>query len=133
MNHIDPEFLARSKVVFLTDARFTLADVQRVAETDVTLTGTKRRDLLSALARIPHLFQTPLETLPASPRRLRELFASKSPVQVNLSDKTFANLRSLALQALDHYGRPTLPVTKRVAIASDWRILLDRIEKPYNR
>jgi hypothetical protein len=74
-----------------------------------------------------------LETLPASPRRLRELFASKSPVQVNLSDKTFANLRSLALQALDHYGGPTLPVTKRVAIASDWRILLDRIEKPYNR
>lgn len=133
MNHVDPEFLVRSKAVFITDAPLTLADVQRLAETDITLTGTKRRDLLSALARIPYLFRTPVETLPASPRRLRELFASKSAVQVNLSDKTFANLRSLALQALDRYGRPTLPVTKRVTIASNWRLLLDRIEKPYNR
>ena len=113
--------------------RRTLADVKRLAEDDKQLTATQRRDLVSALNRLEHLFQTPLEKLEASPRRMRELFASKSPAQLDLSEKTFANIRSLVVQALERYAPPALPLTKRIPIAPAWQDLLDRIGIAYQR
>ncbi len=58
---------------------------------------------------------------------------SQSAAQLGLSDKSFANIRSLAIQALSRYGEPDLPVTRRFAMTPAWRERLDRIEKPYNR
>ena len=89
--------------------------------------------MVSGLKRIEKVFATPLDKIEASPRRLRTLFASKSAAQLGLSDKSFANIRSLAIQALSRYGEPDLPVTRRFAMTPAWRELLDRIEKPYNR
>lgn len=133
MNHFDPVFLARSRGAFITDDQPTLADVKRLAEEDAGLTSIQRRDLVSALNRVAQLFQTPLDKLEASPRRVRELFASKSPAQLNLSEKTFANIRSLVIQALERYAAPTVPLTRRIAIAPCWQVLLNQIGIAYQR
>ena len=133
MKYVDPTFLARSRAAFASANQSTLADVKRLAEVDKQLTATQRRDLLSALNRLEHLFQTPLVQLEASPRRMRELFASKSPAQLDLSEKTFANIRSLVVQALERYAAPALSLTRRIPIAPSWRMLLDRIETAYQR
>lgn len=133
MQYVAPQFLARSQEAFLSEERLSLADVKRLAEADISLTSTQRRDLVSALNRVEQVFETPLEKLEASPRRLRELFASKSPAQLNLSEKTFANIRSLVTKAVERYGRPVSPLTKRIAIAPLWQDLLNRITVPYQR
>jgi integrase len=133
MQYVDPTFLARSRVAFLPDNQTTLADVKRLAEGDNALTATQRRDLISALNRVAQVFEMPLEKVDASPRRVRELLATKSPAQLNLSEKTFANIRSLVAQALERYAAPALPLTRRIAVAPSWRTLLDRIETVYQR
>jgi integrase len=133
MNHIDPNFLARSKAAFLSENQTTLADVKRHAEADASLTSTQRRDLVSALNRFEQLFKTPLERVEASPRQVRELFASKSPAQLGVSEKTFANIRSLVSKAVERYGQPVSPLTKRIAVAPSWQDLLDRIAIAYQR
>jgi integrase len=133
MKYVDPTFLARSRAAFLSENQATLADVKCLAETDTDLTNTQRRDLVSALNRVEQVFETPLDKLQANPRRVRELFASKSPAQMNLSEKTFANIRSLVVQALERYAAPALPLTRRISIAPSWRDLIDRIETAYQR
>jgi integrase len=133
MNYIDPTFLARSRAAFASESQSTLADVKGLAEDDKQLTAIQRRDLLSALNRVEDLFQTPLEKLEASPRQMRELFASKSPAQMNLSEKTFANIRSLVTKAVERYGQPSSPLTKRIPIAPSWQTLLDRIGTAFQR
>lgn len=133
MQYVDPTFLPRSRVAFLTDNQATLADVKRLAEDDQHLTATQRRDLVSALNRVESLFQITLNKVEASPRRVRELLASKSPAQVSLSEKTFANTRSLIVQALERYAAPAVPLTRRIPIAPSWQTLLDRIETAYQR
>jgi len=133
MNHVAPIFLARSRAAFLSKDRLTLADVKHSAHADKSLTGTQRRDLVSALTRLAALFQTPLDQLEASPRQLRELLATKSAAELNLSEKTYANLRSLVVKAVERYGEPVLPLTKRIVIASPWQVLLDQIATTYQR
>jgi len=133
MYYVAPQFLAHSRAAFLSDNQPTLAGVKRLAEDDEHLTNTQRRDLVSALNRAAQVFQTPLETLVASPRRMRELFASRSPAQLNLSEKTFANIRSLVVQALERYAAPALPLTRRIPIAPAWQTLLDRINVSFQR
>jgi integrase len=64
---------------------------------------------------------------------VRELFASKSPAQLDLSEKTFANIRSLTAKAVQRYGQPVLPLTRRIPIAPLWQDLLDRIGVAYQR
>src|SRR4051812_2132984 len=104
MNHVDPTFLARSRAAFVSEDHTTLADVKRLAEADEDLTAIQRRDVVSALNRFEQLFQTSLEKLEATPRRVRELFAAKSPAQLGVSEKTFANIRSLVAKAVERYG-----------------------------
>ncbi|MBM1174710.1 tyrosine-type recombinase/integrase [Microvirga arabica] len=133
MNHFDPTFLARSKAAFLSKDQITLADLKRLAEADSSLTGSQRRDLASALNRVEQLFQTPLMRLEAVPRRVREVFASKSPAQLDLSEKTFANIRSLVAKAVQRYGQPVSPLTKRIPVSPSWQDLLDRIAIAYQR
>ncbi|KAB0269201.1 hypothetical protein [Microvirga brassicacearum] len=118
---------------FISLASLTLADIKANAEADTTLTVTQRRDPVSGLKQIETVFTTPLSAMEASPRRLRVLFASRTAAQLGLSDKSFANIRSLTVQALSRYAEPDLPVTRRFAMMPAWRQLLDRIEKPYNR
>ena len=76
--------------------------------------------MVSALKRIETVFATPLATIEASPRRLRALFASRTAAEVGLSEKSFANIRSLTVQALARYGQPDLPVA--AALCDDARL-----------
>jgi hypothetical protein len=133
MNQLSPEFISRSKAVFVQQPLRTLADAKRLVEADRELAVTQRRDLISALTRISELFQTPLEKVPASRPQLRALFASRSAAQLNLSEKTLANIRSLIVQVLDRYAGPVQRLTKRFSITDGWRVLLDQIELPHQR
>ena len=133
MKYVDPTFLARSRAAFLSENQRTLADVKRLAEADTALTTTQRRDLVSALNRIEQLFQTPLEKLEASPRRVRELFASQS---AGPAEPVREDLRQHPLPGRPGPGAlcaPALPLTQRIPIAPSWQALLDRIEVPYQR
>ena len=78
MQYVDPRFLAQSRAAFLSDNQTTLADVKRLAEVDDALATTQRRDLVSALNRVESLFQIALDKVEVSPRRVRELLASRS-------------------------------------------------------
>ena len=129
---IVPPILA-SRDAFISPVSLTLADVSAKAAADWTINDIQRRDIVSSLSRIETMFATPLDKLDASPRRLRALFASRTAAQIGVSDKSFANIRSLSIQALARYALPDLPVTRRFAMAPAWRQLLNRIEKPYNR
>ena len=122
-----------SEEAFVAPVPLTLADIRAKAEADWTLTAIQRRDIVSALSRIETMFATPLDKLEASPRRLRALFCSRTAAQVGLSEKSFANIRSLAVQALSRYALSDLPVSRRFPMAPPWRLLLDRVEKDYNR
>jgi len=133
MQYVDPTFLTRSRVAFVSENQATLADMKRFAEDDGDLNNTQRRDLVSALNRVEQVFDSSLEKLEASPRQIRELFASRSAAQVNLSEKTFANIRSLVIQALERYAPRPMPLTRRIPLALSWQELLDRIETAYQR
>jgi hypothetical protein len=108
--------LLASENAFIAPSWLTLADIRAKAEADMTLTVTQRRDMVSGLNRIETVFTTPLEKIEASPRRLRALFASRTAAQVGLSEKSFANIRSLTVQALSRHGQPDLPFSRRFAI-----------------
>ena len=56
----------------------TLADLLSLLDQS-DLTGTRRRDMISAAKRICEMFETVPASVPAQPPRLRELLSSYSP------------------------------------------------------
>lgn len=133
MNHIDPNFIARSQAAFMTEAPLTMADIKRKVADDGGLSPTQKRDLTSALTRVEELFQHPLTSLTAKPTTIRQLFADASATQLCIGEKTLANIRSLVVQAMRRYCPPATRLTRRIPIASCWQTLLDRIETDFNR
>jgi hypothetical protein len=95
MNQLAFDFGNSSDVTETPSGVETLADVKRVAKVDPTQPATRKRDVLSALNRVPVIFATPFDKIDATPQRVRALFASKTAAEVGLSDKTYANIRSL--------------------------------------
>ena len=133
MNLVSPDFLARSRVAFRTNQPPTLAELRSRVEADTTLDKTERRDLLSALNRVPAWFGRPLAAIPATPTALRELFAGASAAKLNLATKTLANVRSLVVQVVTRYGPPRTAVTRKIPPDPIWRGLIDRIVVPHHR
>lgn len=127
MNKISPDFLIRSREAFASNRGMTLQHVRdRIAE---SAAGTVRRDLLSALDTAERLFGCALSQVPATANAVRILLASKSAAQLNISDKRYANVRSLLSAAVRDYGDAPQPITKRIPLTEEWQALLDRIEK----
>lgn len=133
MTHIDPDFLARSRTAFITEAAPTLADIKFKVAEDADLAPTQKRDLLSALNRVEELFGQSLTVLTAKPATIRELFLGASTAHLATGEKTLANIRSLVVQAVRRYGPAATPLTRRITIATCWRVLLDRIETVFQR
>ncbi len=133
MNLVSPDFLARSRVAFRANQPPTLAELRGRVEADTTLDKTERRDLLSALNRVPAWFGRPLAAIPATPTALRELFAGASAAKLNLATKTLANVRSLVVQVVTRYGPPGTAVTRKIPPDPIWRGLIDRIVVPHHR
>ena len=133
MNISNHDFLAHSREAFRANKPPTLAELRSRVEADRTLDKTKRRDLLSALNRLPTWFGRPLAAIPATPTALRDLFAGASAAKLDLATKTLANVRSLVVQVVTRYGPPQIPITRKIPLDTVWRDLLDRIVVPQHR
>ena len=105
MNKIRPDFLARSREAFSSNLGMSLQDLRdRIAEGEA---GTARRDLLSALDTTARLFGRDLSQIPATAMAAADLLASKTAAQLGISEKRFANVRSLLATAIrDHADAP---------------------------
>ncbi len=126
MNQIDPAFQARSKQAFMSNAPLSLAGLRdRVAELD---SGITRRTELSALNSVGRLFGRDLASVRATPRIVRELFASKTAAQLNISGKRLANIRSSVVAAMSDHGEAPQPITKRIPLLAAWDELLGQID-----
>lgn len=133
MKHIDPETLIRSREAYGRWQPISLAGVKDLVVADPALTPTQRRDLVSALTRVEHLFQVKLERVDATADQIRRLFAKATGIKLEVSDKTLANVRSLVARAIARYSRPVPPVTKRVPLDAEWKALLGRIPTDFQR
>ena len=121
MNIDNPDFLAHSREAFRANKPPTLAELRSQVGADRTLDKTKRRDLLSALNRLPTWFGRPLAAIPATPTALRDLFAGASAAKLDLATKTLANVRSLVVQVVTRYGPPQIPITRKIPLDTVWR------------
>ncbi len=132
MDLFSPDSLARSRVAFRANQPPSLAEFRSRVEANTTLNKTKRRDLLSALNRLPAWFGRPLAAIPATPAALRELFVGTSAAKLDLATKTVANVRSLVIQVVMRYGPPRTPITRKIPLDPVWRDLLNRIVVLHN-
>lgn len=133
MKHIDPDTLVRSREAFGRWQPISLAGVKDLVLADPALSPTQRRDLVSALKRVEHLFQVKLDALDATAEQMRRLFANATGIKLKVSDKTLANVRSLVARAIERYSRPLPPVTKRVPLDAEWKALLRQIPTDFQR
>ena len=102
MEYSEPEFLVRSRAAFLADPAPSLQHVrQQVA---AAWSGTTRRDALSALDTLARVFNRDLSTIRTDPKTVRELLASKTALQLGLSEKRYANLRSSVVSSMRSFG-----------------------------
>jgi integrase len=81
----------------------TLADVLAVIDR-AGLTGTRRRDMVSAVNRICEMAGTAPASMPAEPPGLRETLSRIRPAAHDVSAKSYSNLRSLLAAALQLAG-----------------------------
>src|SRR4051812_18052246 len=97
---LDPKTLVNP---FAAPPPFSLLDVfNRVRERD--LPDTRKRDLLSALTRVEEMIGLPLAQLPADLSRLRQKLEPLNPIRHGISPKTWANIRSNLLSAIESAG-----------------------------
>jgi len=81
----------------------TLADVLSLLDQS-GLTGTRRRDMISAIKRLCEMAGTGTASVPAQPAHLRELLSRLRPAAHGLTAKSYSNLKSLLTAALQLAG-----------------------------
>lgn len=133
MNYVSPGFLAQSHRAFDANRPPTLADLKSRVEADLSLDSILRRDLLSALNRLPGWANRPLAEISATPTAVRELFDGVSAAKAGVSAKTVKNVRSLVGKLMERYGAPLTAVTRKVPPTPAWRALLDSIVVSHHR
>ena len=82
----------------------TLADVLGVID-QAGLTGTRRRDMVSAINRICEMAGTTPASVRAEPPVLKDMLSRIRPAAHGVSAKSYSNLRSLFAAALQLAGR----------------------------
>ena len=104
----------------------TLADVLAVLEQS-GLSGTRRRDMVSAVKRICEMAGTLPASVTTQPPRLRELLSGIRPAAHGVTAKSYSNLRSLLAATLQLAGviDPLGRGTARHHL--EWRPLLEAI------
>src|SRR5262249_25099953 len=104
----------------------TLADVLSLLE-ESGPTGTRRRDMVSAIKRFCEMAGIMPASVPAQPPQLRELLSRIRPAAHGVSAKSYSNLRSLLAAALRLAGVVD-PLGRGVANRHlEWRRLLGAI------
>jgi integrase len=104
----------------------TLADVLSLLD-ESGLTGTRRRDMVSAIKRFCEMAGIMPASIPAKPSQVRELLSRIRPAAHDITAKSYSNLRSLLAAALQLAGVID-PLGRGVASRDPkWRQLLDVI------
>lgn len=101
----------------------TLADVQTFIETNSSLSATRRRDLRSSIKIVSRVLDREPSRIPALPSRLREEFAIVHPAAHRISIKTWANIRSNVLSAIELSGVAKIVRTSRHTITPEWHLV----------
>jgi integrase len=104
----------------------TLADVLNLLDQS-GLTGTRRRDMVSAVKRICEMFETMPAGVPAQPLHLRELLSRIRPAAHGVTAKSYSNLRSLFAAALQIAGVIDPLGRGSARRHPEWRPLLEAI------
>ena len=133
MTEHDPEFIARSRNAFMADRGPTLADVRAMIEADSSLEPIRKRDLLSALARIESHIEGALSSVPATAASVRALFAETNAVKMGVGAKSFRNIRSAVVAAVRQYGGVPQRITRRVPLSESWETLLAQVKTVHVR
>jgi integrase len=127
MNQMTPQFHINSRLAFAHFVGLSLHDVRaNVAALPATV---RRRDTLSALDAVPKLFGRDLTAVPAEWIALRALFSGQNAVQLGVSEKRFANIRSEITKAVKTYGAGCPALTKRLPLTPAWQALLASIHQ----
>lgn len=95
--------------------------------------STQRRDMLSALDTVAERYRCDLATIRATPAGVRRLLSSAKAAELGVRPKRLANVQSCVRKALELYGNPTTPITKRIPLTAEWSALLDLISNEQHR
>jgi integrase len=117
--------------IFRPEGTITLADVAARAEAE--LTGTARRDTVSAFRSLSARLEVDLAAVPATPAAVRVLIGDLTPGALGISAKRLANLRSLVVRAVERFGMRQRVVTRAVPLAPAWAALLARAAPKHYR
>jgi len=117
--------------VFDISARRTLANV--LADCEANLGGNALRDTRSAFRFLADKCGVDLAATPARPRDVRQIFAPLSPARLGVSEKRFANIRSLVGAAVTRFGMRRTWITREIPLDEAWRDLLARIPDRQHR
>lgn len=115
-----------------TSRNLNLSYVHAMIATDSAMPARRRQDLLSALNTCAKVLGKPLDALPASPRQIGALLAAARPAGSAVSDRRWANVRSLVGQALAA-AAPLLPARQATPLSEDWAALSAAVEPRFRR
>lgn len=128
MKTLPTDFLEKSRLVFLTEAVPSLADLRKTIE--LKPPTTQRRDTLSALDSIPRKMGRALASVPATLPAVQALFSDTNGPQLGLSQKTFQNLRASVRKAVEAHGVCLPNLTARIPLTDEWTHLISLVQGP---
>lgn len=131
MTYLEPNLQKRARAAFIDNAPPNLLQVRdRVAS---KLTGSRRRDQLSALDTVARVMGIELSQVRAIPLEVRSLLASRNAIELDLSERRWRNVRSGVVSAVRAFGADRRSLSELVPLNSQWEDLLARIETTHHR
>jgi hypothetical protein len=115
-----------------TSRNLTLSHVHATIAADRTIPARRRQDLLSALNTCAKVLGKPLDALPSAPRQIGALMAAARPAAYGVSDRRWANIRSLVSQGLAA-AAPLLPARQTTPLSEDWASLSAAVQPRFRR
>jgi integrase len=111
-----------------TASGLTLADIDRNLRTATNLSATRRRDLLSAVARVAALVCETPDRLPLHLPGIATKLAGINAAAAGITPKTLSNIRSDFLAAVRASELLSLPRPAKVALSAPWVELMAKLK-----
>ncbi len=111
---------------FRPDGVVTLAHV--IERVDAEWEGSARRDTLSALRILVTRLDLDADAVTATPPVVRELFEANDRHRLGVSERRYANVRSLVARAIQAFGMRRRRLTTAVALTEEWKALLASVQ-----
>ncbi len=131
MNKLMPIVAIDPSQVFMNSAPPTMAWVRdRVA---AEMTGTKRRDTLSAFNSLGRALKLEWETVRVTATNIRDILVGRTAAELSFTEQRWRNIRSLIHGAIKAFNPPLQAMTKRIPLSHSWEHLLVTIPKKHWR